>query len=332
MPEHKPTLADLLSYDFIVVAFSGGKDSLACVLHLIEMGVPKERIELRHHEVDGREGSALMDWPSSVAYCREVAAALGLRMLFSWKEGGFEREMLRDNAPTAPTHWETRESGIMTAGGKSRKLGTRLKFPQVAADLSCRWCSAYLKIDVLDKVLVNSPEYQGKRLLIVTGERAQESPSRARYQTWEQGRVHAPALGRHVDHWRPIHGWSTEQVWDIIRRHGVVPHPAYYLGWGRLSCISCIFGSADQWATVRFVSPGQFAQISRFECQFKRTIHRQKSVEELANEGEPYAAAVSQPSLVKVAMSHDWIGGPVLVSPDSWRLPEGAFGESVGPS
>lgn len=40
-----------------MVAFSGGKDSLACLLHLIEMGVAPGKIHLLHHEIDGREGS-----------------------------------------------------------------------------------------------------------------------------------------------------------------------------------------------------------------------------------------------------------------------------------
>jgi tRNA(Ile)-lysidine synthase TilS/MesJ len=30
----------LMSYDFIIVAFSGGKDSMACVLRLLAMGIP----------------------------------------------------------------------------------------------------------------------------------------------------------------------------------------------------------------------------------------------------------------------------------------------------
>ena len=40
-------------YDVIVVAFSACKDSLACLLTLLEAGVPPARIELRHHDVDG---------------------------------------------------------------------------------------------------------------------------------------------------------------------------------------------------------------------------------------------------------------------------------------
>jgi len=52
---------DLLSYDNYLVFFSAGKDSVACVLHLLEMGVPASRIELAHHRVDGAEGSDLFD-------------------------------------------------------------------------------------------------------------------------------------------------------------------------------------------------------------------------------------------------------------------------------
>lgn len=53
---------DLESYDRIIVAFSGGKDSLATFLHLLDAGVDRNRIELWHHLVDGR-GRNFMDWP-----------------------------------------------------------------------------------------------------------------------------------------------------------------------------------------------------------------------------------------------------------------------------
>ncbi|ABW32612.1 conserved hypothetical protein (plasmid) [Acaryochloris marina MBIC11017] len=34
------TLPDLSTYDHILVAFSGGKDSICCLLRLLELGVP----------------------------------------------------------------------------------------------------------------------------------------------------------------------------------------------------------------------------------------------------------------------------------------------------
>ena len=36
----------------------------------------------------------------------------------------------------------------------------------------------------------------------------------------------------------------------MMRRHGILPAPAYRLGWSRLSCIACIFGSPNQWAEL----------------------------------------------------------------------------------
>jgi diphthamide synthase (EF-2-diphthine--ammonia ligase) len=84
---------DLAQYDKIIVYFSGGKDSLACLLHLLEQGVPAEKIELWHHEIDGREGSELMDWTCTPDYCRKVAQVFGIQIYFSWKVGGFEGEM-----------------------------------------------------------------------------------------------------------------------------------------------------------------------------------------------------------------------------------------------
>jgi len=41
-------------YDKIIVFFSGGKDSTACVLHLLDLGVPKEDIERRYRTLARR--------------------------------------------------------------------------------------------------------------------------------------------------------------------------------------------------------------------------------------------------------------------------------------
>ena len=232
---------DLESYSTIIVAFSGGKDSLACLLDLIERGAPRDRIELWHHDVDGREGSKLMDWPVTRDYCRRVAQALSLPLFFSWRVGGFTREMERYGTATAPVAFETPGGELRFAGGEGDP-GTRRKFPQVSADLSVRWCSSALKIDVAAAAMRNQSRFDGKRVLFVTGERAEESPGRAKYLPFEPHRTDLArkatkrprkAPVRHVDHWRPVHVWTEAHVWEVIRRHGIVPHPAYRLGWGK---------------------------------------------------------------------------------------------------
>ena len=65
---------DLHSYDRIVIAFSGGKDSVASLLTVMDAGVPPERIDVYHHDVDGN-GPSFMDWPSTTAYCRAVSGS-----------------------------------------------------------------------------------------------------------------------------------------------------------------------------------------------------------------------------------------------------------------
>lgn len=95
-------LLPLEDYDMIIVLFSGGKDSLACVLRLLEMGVPKEKIELWHHDIDGGEPNLHMDWLPTQNYCRAVAEYLGIRLRVSWRIGGFWSEVYRIGASNSP--------------------------------------------------------------------------------------------------------------------------------------------------------------------------------------------------------------------------------------
>ncbi|WP_426067649.1 hypothetical protein [Gluconobacter sp. NFX36] len=126
--------SELASYDSIIVAVSGGKDGTACLLALLEAGAPEERIELWHHEVDGA-GRSFMDWPSTGPYVATLARDFSLPLYRSLREGGFEREILRDAAPTAPVVFETPD-GVIKAGGQGPE-GTRLRFPRSLPACPC---------------------------------------------------------------------------------------------------------------------------------------------------------------------------------------------------
>jgi 3'-phosphoadenosine 5'-phosphosulfate sulfotransferase (PAPS reductase)/FAD synthetase len=276
-----------------------------------------------------------MDWPVTRAYCQAIAKALDLSLFFSWKVGGFEREMLRDGTATAPTAFEVwnplGEAALVEYTGGKGPAGTRKKFPQVSADLKVRWCSAYLKIDVGACALRNQARFERSRTLFVTGERAEESPGRARYKTLEKHRSDARDgnLGRHIDQWRPVHAWTEQQVWDVIEKYRVNPHPAYQLGWGRVSCAACIFGSKDQFASLRAVNPAQFHEVSGHEAAFGLTIKRKVSLPVLADSGVPYVTITQE--LTALATSHTF-DAPAILPEGEWKLPAGAFGESCGPT
>jgi 3'-phosphoadenosine 5'-phosphosulfate sulfotransferase (PAPS reductase)/FAD synthetase len=165
------------------------------------------------------------------------------------------------------------------------------------------------KIDVMRSMICNSPRFLGKRLLVITGERAQESTARARYLTFEPHRTDTRGGARrprHVDHWRPVHGWDESKVWRSIRRYGIVPHAAYQIGFGRVSCMHCVFASPDQLATIRWIAPERFALIAAYERQFGCTIKRDADVHALADRGRPYQAAIDRPDLVRLALSEHW--------------------------
>jgi 3'-phosphoadenosine 5'-phosphosulfate sulfotransferase (PAPS reductase)/FAD synthetase len=329
-PPH--ALPDPARYDRILVAFPGGKDSCAVLVELLERGVEPRRIELHHHEVDG-EGPVFMDWACTPDYCRTLAASFGLPLYRSWREGGFWREMHRQDAPTAAVCFEDPQGAVRRVGGSSGQLGTRMRFPQVTSDLRRRWCSAALKIDVMDAVLRNQDRFYAGRTLVCTGERAEESPARRHYPAFAPHRTDtrdSSRRGRHVDHWRPVHGWDEARVWAALQRHGIAPHVAYQLGWGRLSCMTCIF-AGRLWATLRAAFPARFEAIAAREAALGVTIVPGRSIRALADAAEPLSAALADPVLIAQAEASVW-RLPVRCDPAAWRHPAGAFRGAGGPT
>jgi len=351
------TAAEINAYDHVIVAFSGGKDSMACLLHLLDIGVERERIELWHHDVDGREGSDLMDWGITRAYCRRVAETFGIPLYFSWKVGGFEGEMTRNESLTSAVRFEepiTREFAWGTGhavtlrqiGGTRGKHNTRMRFPQISADLQTRWCSGYLKIDVCSTALRNQERFVGKRTLLVTGERAEEGSvskdgtpqGRAAYKTFEPHRSdlrNGKRVKRHIDHLRPVHAWDEATVWGIIEQYRVNPHTSYKLGFNRCSCMPCIFGNADHFATVRAIDPERFDRLTGYEGAFTAhhgktvTMKRKVSLKVLADKGTPYKMREAD---IAEALA-DTFNAPIILPVGEWKLPSGAFKESCcGPT
>ncbi len=322
-------LLPLDQYDHFLVSYSGGKDSLASILRLLDLGVAKERIELWHQGVDG--DNPFMDWPVTRQYVQVTGEALGLPVRFQWRDGGFEREMLRNNAPTGDVFFENWQGETVHLPTRKASLGTRMKFPQVSADLSVRWCSAYLKIDVFARALNNDRRFNDKRILVVTGERRRESIARSRYAEFEKHRCNR--AGRRVDQWRAVIDWSEEQVWELIQKWRVNVHPAYCLGWSRVSCMACIFGDRDQWASVRKLAPQTFNRISGREAQFGVTIRKGESVVQQADKGREFVSNkpehLRQLALGQVpfTLADFWVP-----EGQEWVMPAGAFRHGGGPN
>ncbi|SIR02879.1 phosphoadenosine phosphosulfate reductase domain-containing protein [Marinobacterium stanieri] len=319
---------DIDAYDRIVIGMSGGKDSLASLLRLVDMGVDLSKVELWHHDVDGREGSSLMDWKFMADYNRQIAEAFVVPIYFSWLEGGFEGEMLKENAYSKPHKFEGPEGLVTLERDTTRSApNTRLKFPQVSASLQTRWCSSALKIDVARRQLNNQARFNGKKCLFITGERRQESSNRAKYNQFEPHSCdrRAGRLARHVDAWRPVLHWDEEQVWDALKRHGIIAPVPYRLGWGRSSCMTCIYNSPRIWATISHYFPERARIIAGYEDQFGVTISRDRiNVLDVSRHVEPFE--IDDLEALEQALKSEYTL-PVVQSPrQPWQLPAGAFG------
>jgi 3'-phosphoadenosine 5'-phosphosulfate sulfotransferase (PAPS reductase)/FAD synthetase len=298
---------------------------------VLATGLDPKKIELHHHDVDG-QGETTFDWEITPAYVQAVADHLNLPLISSWREGGLFAEMNKINAPSGAITYRQETGEIKRLVNPRAPHNTRLFYPQKTNDLKLRWCSSFSKIDVLRQLINNSERFLQSRTLVITGERREESAARSRYDDFFPHHCdtrNSPKLRRHVDHWRPILDWTKRDVWSTIEKSRIRPHPAYSLGWGRLSCRTCIFSSKNQWATIRYAYPKIFAKILDKEISSGKTITNGFTVAEMADQGIPYKDTISNKELARFADQKEWTL-PIIMDP--WILPPGAFGEMHGPS
>lgn len=347
-----PELLPLEEYDLIAVLFSGGKDSVACFYKLIELGVPKEKIEIWHHDIDGGHPLRHMDWRCTQNYVRSFAEAEGVPLRISYRKNGFFGELYRLGA-SERICWEDPDTGEVFTCQPSKKqleserikehalddmeeelkkLGCRMKFPAKAADLSTRWCSAYLKIAVADSVISNLEETRReKRILIVSGERRGESTGRSKYNEMELHRTNAPSRSMRIVHqWRPVIDYSEKDVWEVLKRHRVNPHPAYRCGWNRCSCAMCIFSQPHHFAGIKELYPEEYAALVEDEKTLNFTIDNTKDLDTYVGCAKSCVYHGDKEAL------HSLITGKYTVDDvyvkGEWMYPAGAFhGAEGGP-
>ena len=327
-----PTI-DLDIYESVIVLLSGGKDSIACIIALIDQGVDMSKVEFWHHDVDGREGSTLMDWAFMRDYNVKLAEHFGVPIYFSWLQGGFEGEMLKENAFSQPHKVET-PSGLITlprTNKITKRTGpsTRRRFPQQSASLATRWCSSSVKIDVGRRAITNQERFNHSRTLVVSGERRQESSNRAKYNQLEYHTqdIRHGKKGRVVDAWRPVLHWSEEAVWNSIERHNIIAPLPYQLGWSRSSCKACIYNDDLIWSTINHYFPQTINKINNYEIEFDTTISRtKKTVLERVKGVAPIIT--EDPLLIKQAITEEYFMPVVLPAGEKWVMPKGAFKKS----
>ena len=355
-------LLPLEEYDRVILLISGGKDSIASYYKLLELGVPKQKIEFWHHDIDGGNPTRRMDWRCTSNYIRAFSKAEQVPLRVSWRKNGFFGELYRIGA-SEPIEWqepETREIIRCTLSKKYiecqklrekspvdmekqlKQFGYRMKFPMKTGDLSRRWCSAYLKIMVADTVLRNlhSLEHFGKpggesgkdtRLLIVSGERRGESAGRSKYNEMEVHRTNAAVKSRRIVHqWRPVIDYSEKDVWEVLKRHKVNPHPCYRAGWNRCSCAMCIFSTPKLFAGIRELYPEDYGMLRQDEKVLGFTLDNDCDLDTfIGNAGS--CVYHGDKKAIHSLVTGEFSADSVYVQGE-WKYPAGAFhGVEGGP-
>lgn len=391
-----PKLLPLEEYDLFAILLSGGKDSIACYYKLLELGVPKEKMEFWHHDIDGGHPLRRMDWKCTQNYVRAFSEAEGVPLRLSWRVNGFFGELYRVGA-SEPVEWmepgtgeikrcrlsrnyiqcqKLKEQATGQLEGELKKYGYRMKFPAKSGDLSRRWCSAYLKIAVADSVISNldrleeleklggkrhkfpakGSTHQGRwcsgslkaavqdsvtsnldstkrdvKVLVVSGERRGESAGRARYNEMELHRTNAEKKAhRTVHQWRPVIDYSERDVWEVLKRHKVNPHPCYRAGWNRCSCAACIFSTPKLFAGFKELYPEEFELLKQDEKILGFTLDNKCDLETFID-GAESCVYRGDKSAIHSLVSGEFTVGDVYVKGD-WRYPAGAFhGAEGGP-
>lgn len=388
-------LLPLEEYDLIVILLSGGKDSIACYFKLLELGVPKEKFEFWHHDIDGGNPERHMDWRCTQNYVKALADAENIKLRVSWRVNGFFGELYRIGA-SEPIEWCEPDTGEIVRCKESlnymkckelkeqctedmedelKKLGYRMKFPAKTGDLSRRWCSAYLKIAVADGVMSNLDRlgeleelggkrqkfpakggtHQGrwcsgnlkaavqdsvtsnlkitksdKKILIVSGERRGESAGRSHYNEIEIHRTNAEKKAHRIVHqWRPVIDYSEKDVWEVLKRHKVNPHPCYRAGWNRCSCAACIFSTPKLFAMFRELYPEEWELLKQDEQILGFTLDNKCDLDTFVGD------TVSGLYKGDTQAIHSLVTGDFTVDDiytDDWKYPAGAFhGAEGGP-
>lgn len=224
----------------VFVSHSGGKDSQAMyagVLAMVDLHGHRDQIVVVHADLGEVEWTGVKDHiRDTIEHELNVVKSV-------WKDGS-EKTLL---------------------GMVENRFATRPDAPSWPSS-AYRQCTSDLKRNPIQKFIRAEMKRRNKFLAInAMGLRAEESSARAKRDTWSVNKALSKA-GRTVYDWNPIHGLSTEQVFDRIKQAGQVPFHAYEDGNERLSCVFCIMGCQGDLrngARQRPVLAGKYIELER---------------------------------------------------------------------
>lgn len=260
----------------------------------------------------------------------ELLKKYGYRMKFPAKTGDLSRRWCSAYLKICVA--DTVVSNLDRLGELETLGGKRHKFPAKGGTHQGRWCSGSLKAAVQDSVTSNLDRTkENTKILIVSGERRGESTGRSHYNEIEIHRTNAEKKAhRTVHQWRPVIDYSEKDIWEVLKRHKVNPHPCYRAGWNRCSCAQCIFSTPKLFAGIRELYPEEYAALRQDEIILGFTLDNKCDLDTFVGD-TPSCVYHGDRRAIHNLVTGEFTPDDVYVKGD-WMYPAGAFhGAEGGP-
>lgn len=235
-----------------IASFSGGKDSTAMVLHLIELGEPLDEVMFC---------DTLMEFPAMLRHVekvKKVVEAAGIKFTTLRADHDFEYWLSEVEAPTRnPT---STFFGVPGYGWPSHKN---------------RWCTRYLKLDVIKAYLRDLREkYEVIRYIGIAADEDYRM---------ERGNNQDPNHKHPLRDW----GWVEEQAMTYCTERGYDWEGLYEIfrdrktGRSRVSCWCCPLSSYNNLRQLRRYFPDLWQRLLKMDARQWQTYTHDYSVADL---------------------------------------------------
>ncbi len=154
------------------------------------------------------------------------------------------------------------------------KIRLRGRWPSA----KCRYCTSDCKVAPIAKYIRNKYIFKEEcRILMVSGERREESPHRKTLPEFEVD-TNLTAGYRKVFRYRPILDMTKKEVWSSIYASKLRWHPAYSKGNDRVSCAICIFANATDIRNGAEDRPDLAEEFLKFEQESNHTFRYRQTL------------------------------------------------------